>query len=181
MKDSTVSDGVSSSYPSPAEDDDALSGPFARASLGSANIWADNFHQMQTTKTGPVIGIGRQQRSGIGMWECLFNFEVAAADGARPGSCGVQCESEVEVFTHYAIAHHPVRLHEPPKWFKCRACGQWNDVALYCLQCEMVDFGAQEEWLCGFALSNRPLPTDGRFDVAEKAGESMSCMRRTMR
>lgn len=103
------------------------------------------------------------------MWECLFDFgEVSVAEGGTGNLCGVQYHSQADVLKHYANAHLPVELVEPSKWFHCRTCGQWNDVAWDCLQCEMVDFGAQEEWLCGFAVSKRPAVTERQMTVTEE-------------
>lgn len=172
--DPTASDWVLSLNPHSGEGDALITSEFLTSDeSGSASMWTDSFQQMETAKAGPVIGIARQQRSGIGMWECLFNFEeVAAAEGATSGPCGVQYKNQAEVLTHYATAHFPFSLHEPSKWFKCRDCEQWNDVAWYCLKCEMVDCGAQEEWLCGFAVSNRPVVTDQQLEFTKRTAAS---------
>lgn len=172
--DPTASDWVLSLSPRSGEDDALITSEFSTSDeSGTAIMWTDSFQRIETAKAGPVIGIARQQRSGIGMWECLFNFEeVAAAESATAGPCGLQYKSQAEVLTHYATAHFPFSLHEPSKWFKCRGCEQWNDVAWYCLKCEMVDCGAQEEWLCGFAVPNRLVVTDQQFDVTKRTGAS---------
>ncbi|KAM5368318.1 hypothetical protein ACJZ2D_009586 [Fusarium nematophilum] len=135
---------------------------FPQACPGLSN--AASFGAAQLMRSVSVMAIGRRLSSMCGKtatWQCQFwDGQHARPIRAATPACSHRCSTPEELTDHVFKKHQPLELYDPPIWFKCRQCGQWNDKQRYCHECGKVDSEKQEQWIYGYGVC-RP-PTESR-------------------
>ncbi|KAF7551562.1 hypothetical protein G7046_g7683 [Stylonectria norvegica] len=86
-------------------------------------------------------------------WECRFNNNGIVRDEAPSSSCTERFSTPDELTQHFGRVHHPIRLHDPPIFFRCRQCTRWNGEARNCLNCGVLRNGSHQQWIYGYAVS----------------------------
>lgn len=89
---------------------------------------------------------------GAGRWHCLYENTSPPLAPRLGRTCSGRFDSAEATVAHFRTAHHPIRLHEPPIWYKCKKCAQWNNVQDYCLQCGVVEKEGQEQWIQAYTF-----------------------------
>lgn len=130
--------------------------PFENSVISMAEREQD--YKPRLMHIGPLMAIGNDllapSSNDVSHWQCLFNNTYLPLTRGLGSTCSGRFDSADKLVAHFRMAHHPIRLHESPIWYKCRKCAQWNNEYHYCLQCGVVGSGSQEQWIQAYTLSH---------------------------
>lgn len=120
----------------------------------------ESLGEPQLMRNFSIVAIGRDLTctpTKTTTWQCLFwDDQHVGAMSAMAEPCTQNFTSPTELMDHFFKIHHPVELYDPPIWFRCRQCCQWNDKQQYCCRCGNVESEKQEQWIYGYGVCVSP-------------------------
>lgn len=128
--------------------------------LDNSTLDAEPIGEPQLMRSFSIVAIGRDLTctpTKTTTWQCLFwNNQHAGAMPVMAKPCTNKFTTPTELMDHFFKIHHPVELYDPPIWFRCRLCDQWNDKQQYCCKCGNVESENQEQWIYGYGVCASP-------------------------